>query len=198
MAGFIDPALYPWVKAAHLIFVIFWIAGLFMLPRFLIYQVSTVPGSAEDLAWVERIRRLRSIILNPSMILVWLLGLSLALDIGAFHMGWFHMKLLLVLLLSAYHGWAVGAAKKIARGFLRNELIEMLLRNRRNIAVDGFSPLSQQHPLIFGKRKIHGLQSSQSFLISSLCSPSSGGAVHPEAISKPPYFTAGPIRFTGP
>jgi protoporphyrinogen IX oxidase len=117
MAGFIDPALYPWVKAAHLIFVIFWIAGLFMLPRFLIYQVATVPGSAEDLAWVERIRRLRTIILNPSMILVWLLGLSLALDIGAFQMGWFHMKLLLVLLLSTYHGWAVGAAKRIARGF---------------------------------------------------------------------------------
>jgi len=117
MAGFIDPALYPWVKAAHLIFVIFWIAGLFMLPRFLIYQVATAPGSAEDLAWVERIRRLRAIILNPSMILVWLLGLSLALDIGAFQMGWFHAKLLLVLLLSGYHGWAVGTAKKIAAGF---------------------------------------------------------------------------------
>jgi putative membrane protein len=117
MAGFIDPALYPWVKAAHLIFVIFWIAGLFMLPRFLIYQVATVPGSAEDLAWVERIRRLRAIILNPSMILVWLLGLSLALDIGAFQMGWFHMKLLLVLLLSGYHGWAVATGKRIAGGF---------------------------------------------------------------------------------
>ena len=117
MAGFIDPALYPWVKAAHLIFVIFWIAGLFMLPRFLIYQVATAPGSAEDLAWVERIRRLRAIILNPSMILVWLLGLSLALDIGAFQMGWFHAKLLLVVLLSGYHGWAVGTAKKIAAGF---------------------------------------------------------------------------------
>jgi len=116
MEGFIDPALYPWVKAAHLIFVIFWIAGLFMLPRFLIYQVSTVPGSPEDLAWVERVRRLRSIILSPSMVLVWLLGLSLALDIGAFQMGWFHMKLLLVLLLSGYHGWAVGLSKKIAGG----------------------------------------------------------------------------------
>lgn len=117
MAGFIDPALYPWVKAAHLIFVIFWIAGLFMLPRFLIYQVATGPGSAEDLAWMERIRRLRAIILNPSMILVWLLGLSLALDIGAFQMGWFHAKLLLVVVLSAYHGWAIATAKKIATGF---------------------------------------------------------------------------------
>jgi putative membrane protein len=116
MEGFLGLA-YPWVKAAHLIFVIFWIAGLFMLPRFLIYQVANQPGSPEDLAWVERINRLRSIILSPSMILVWLLGLMLAVNIGAFQMGWFHAKLLLVLLLSGYHGWAVGTAKRIARGY---------------------------------------------------------------------------------
>jgi len=116
MEGFLGLG-YPWVKAAHLIFVIFWIAGLFMLPRFLIYQTATTPGSAEDLAWIERIRRLRSIILNPSMILVWLLGLSLALDIGAFQMPWFHAKLLLVVLLSGYHGWTVGLGKRIAKGY---------------------------------------------------------------------------------
>jgi putative membrane protein len=108
---------YPWVKAAHLIFVIFWMAGLFMLPRFLIYQVACLPGSPEDIAWSERARRLRSIILSPSMILVWLLGLALAANIGAFSMGWFHIKLLLVLLLSGYHGWAVGASKRIAGGY---------------------------------------------------------------------------------
>jgi putative membrane protein len=107
---------YPWVKAVHLIFVIFWIAGLFMLPRFLIYQVATAPGSAEDAAWNERIGRLRRMILNPSMILVWILGLSLAFDIGAFDQGWFHAKFALVIALSGYHGWAVSAAKKIARG----------------------------------------------------------------------------------
>lgn len=107
---------YPWVKAAHLIVVIFWIAGLFMLPRFLIYQCETQPGSAEDTAWTERTRRLRTIILTPAMLLVWVLGLSLAFDIGAFDMGWFHAKLALVLALSGYHGWAVAASRKVARG----------------------------------------------------------------------------------
>lgn len=107
---------YSWVKAAHLIVVIFWIAGLFMLPRFMIYQCETMPGSAEDRAWSERVARLRGIIINPAMILVWILGLCLALDIGAFDQGWFHAKLALVLALSGYHGWAVGAAKKVARG----------------------------------------------------------------------------------
>jgi putative membrane protein len=67
--------------------------------------------------WVARIRRLRTIILTPSMILVWVLGLSLAFDIGAFDQGWFHAKLTLVLLLSGYHGWAIATAKKIAKGY---------------------------------------------------------------------------------
>jgi putative membrane protein len=115
MEGWLGEA-YPWVKAAHLIFVIFWMAGLFMLPRFLIYQVATTPGSPEDVAWSQRTRRLRSIILSPSMILVWLLGLALAINIGAFSMGWFQAKLLLVLLLSGYHGWAVTISKRIAAG----------------------------------------------------------------------------------
>jgi putative membrane protein len=107
---------YPWAKAAHLIVVIFWIAGLFMLPRFLIYQCETAPGSAEDRAWIERVNRLRRVILNPAMILVWLLGLALAVNIGAFDQGWFHAKFGLVFALSGYHGWAVAAAKKVARG----------------------------------------------------------------------------------
>jgi protoporphyrinogen IX oxidase len=108
--------LYLWLKAGHLIFVIFWMAGLFMLPRFFVYHHQCAPGSAEDALWMEREKRLIRIILNPSMIIVWVLGLLLAYSTGAFSMGWFHGKLLLVLLLSGYHGWMVGYAKKLARG----------------------------------------------------------------------------------
>jgi putative membrane protein len=114
--GFLGNA-YPWVKAAHLIFVMFWIAGLFMLPRHIIYQVATTPGSAEDRVWIDRIAKLRAIILSPAMIIVWVLGLALAVNIGAFHEGWFHAKLAMVLALSGYHGWAVGLGRKVARGY---------------------------------------------------------------------------------
>lgn len=114
--GFLGAA-YPWVKAAHLIFVIFWIAGLFMLPRFYIYHQPVVPGSADDRLWIDREDRLRRIILNPAMIIVWAFGLILAVHIDAFHQGWFHAKLLAVLLLSGYHGWAVGYGKKLAAGY---------------------------------------------------------------------------------
>jgi putative membrane protein len=107
---------YPWVKAAHVTFVIFWVAGLFLLPRFYVYHHATAPGSAEDRAWIEREKRTRSIILTPALVIVWLLGLALAFHLGAWTMGWFHGKLLLVILLSGYQGWLGAYGRKLARG----------------------------------------------------------------------------------
>ena len=107
---------YAWIKAGHVIFVIFWIAGLFMLPRFYVYHQEAAPGSAEEKKWVERERKLRNIIITPAMILVWLFGLSLMWTIQAWTMGWFQLKFLIVLLLSGYHGWMVGYGRKLARG----------------------------------------------------------------------------------
>ena len=107
---------YPWVKAAHVTFVIFWMAGLFLLPRFYVYHQETTVGSPEDRAWIERESRIRSIILTPAMIVVWLLGLMLAFHVGAWSEGWFHAKLALVIALSAYQGWLGAYGKKLARG----------------------------------------------------------------------------------
>ncbi|GAB5487588.1 MAG: protoporphyrinogen oxidase HemJ [Parasphingorhabdus sp.] len=108
--------LYLWLKSAHLIFVIFWMAGLFMMPRFFVYHQEIAAGSDEDAKWIEREGKLRKIILNPSLVIVWVLGLVLAYDIGAFNQGWFHAKLLFVLALSGYHGWMIAYSKKLARG----------------------------------------------------------------------------------
>ena len=108
--------LYLWLKAAHIIFVIFWMAGLFMMPRFFVYHQECAVGSDEDRKWIEREGKLRKIILNPSLIIVWVVGLALAYNIGAFSQGWFHAKLLVVLLLTGYHGWMIGYVKKLARG----------------------------------------------------------------------------------
>lgn len=108
--------LYFWLKAGHLIFVIFWMAGLFILPRQLIYMHAAPAGSEEEALWAARGRTLRKMILIPSLIVVWVLGLILAVNIGAFEQGWFHAKLLLVILLTAYHGWLTGVAKKMAGG----------------------------------------------------------------------------------
>ncbi|WP_323799056.1 CopD family protein [Parasphingorhabdus sp.] len=108
--------LYLWLKSAHIIFVIFWMAGLFMMPRFFVYHQECPVGSDEDAKWIEREGKLRKIILNPSLVITWVLGLALAYNIGAFSQGWFHAKLFVVLLLTGYHGWMIGYVKKLARG----------------------------------------------------------------------------------
>ncbi len=115
MIGFLDDA-YLWVKAAHIIFVIFWMAGLFMLPRFLAYHQEAESTSPENAIWVEREERLIRIIMNPSMVIVWLLGLALAFDTGAFSQLWFQAKLAFVAGLSGYHGWMVSYSRKLAAG----------------------------------------------------------------------------------
>ena len=107
---------YAWIKAGHVIFVIFWMAGLFLLPRYYIYHQESAPGSAEEKKWIERERKLRSIIITPAMILVWIFGLMLMWTIQAWTMHWFQAKFLLVLVLSGYHGWMVAYGRRLARG----------------------------------------------------------------------------------
>lgn len=115
LTGFLGAA-YPWVKAAHVTFAIYWIAGLLLLPRFYVYHHETAAGSAEDRAWIERERRARNIILTPAMIAVWILGLLLAFHLAAFGQGWFNAKLALVVALTGYQGWLGTYGKRLAAG----------------------------------------------------------------------------------
>ena len=108
--------VYLWLKAGHVIFVIFWMAGLFMLPRFFVYHQEAAPGSPEEALWVIREAKLLKIILWPALGVVWVLGLLLAWTTGAFGQGWFQAKLVLVLALSAYHVWMAGYAGSLAKG----------------------------------------------------------------------------------
>ncbi|MEM8725836.1 MAG: CopD family protein [Pseudomonadota bacterium] len=119
-------AIYPWLKAGHVIFMVFWLAGLFMLPRQCIYILDHAPGSEGEAKWAERMGKLRAIILTPSLIVVWVFGLLIAYAIGAFSEGWLHAKLALVIVLSGYHGWLVAQTKKMARG--QRPLTERSLR----------------------------------------------------------------------
>ncbi len=108
--------IYLWLKAGHIVFVVFWMAGLFMLPRYFVYHQECAPGSPENAVWVDRERKLLKIILWPSLVVVWALGLSLAMTIGAFQQGWFIAKLALVLALTGYHFWLATYAEGLARG----------------------------------------------------------------------------------
>jgi protoporphyrinogen IX oxidase len=107
---------YLWIKAAHVVFVIFWMAGLFMLPRFLVYHQETLPGSPEEKIWAHREERLIAIIMNPAMVAVWALGLTLIVNIGASGEWWFRLKFLMVVGLTFYQMWMVAYARKLAAG----------------------------------------------------------------------------------
>ena len=115
LTGFLGATML-WIKAAHIIFVIFLMAGLFMMPRFFVYHHQCPVGSDEDKSWIEREDRLARIILNPALTIVWLFGLMLAFNGNYWGEGWFIAKLILVIALSGYHGWMIGYAKKLARG----------------------------------------------------------------------------------
>lgn len=108
--------LYPWLKSGHIIFVVFWMAGLFMLPRQMLYCHAAARGSAEEALWAERMAKLRRIILTPSIGAVWLLGLALAVGLDLWDRGWLHAKLALVVALSGFHGYLAAQSKKMARG----------------------------------------------------------------------------------
>ena len=68
---------YLWVKAAHLVFVIALMAGLLVYPRYKIHQLSSKPGEPLFETMKDASNRLRKIILNPSLVLVWVFGLTM-------------------------------------------------------------------------------------------------------------------------
>ena len=102
---------YAVLKALHIIFVVTWFAGLFYIVRLLIYiQEGNQLNDAERNILVPQLklmsRRLWMGITWPSAIITALLGTSLVWQIPGFlQQPWMHMKLLLVLLLYAYHGY---------------------------------------------------------------------------------------------
>jgi len=106
---------YDWLRALHIISVIFWMAGMFMLPRYFAYHSEVSPGSPEDRAWMARERRLLRIIINPSMIAAWLFGLGLLSIIGV-NGAWFHAKLTLVIGLTVLHHLLSRWRKHFERG----------------------------------------------------------------------------------
>lgn len=115
LIGWLGSAYMP-LKALHVIVTFFWIAGLFIYPRYLVHQASVPVGSPEDLNWRLRTARLRRIILLPSILLVWILGLVIATSYGFQQAGWIHAKLLLAFLLSGYQGWLTGVGRRMANG----------------------------------------------------------------------------------
>lgn len=105
---------YDWVKAFHVMAVIAWMAGMLYLPRLMVYHAEAQAGSIQSETFKIMERRLLKGIINPSMIVAWVLGLYLAWSGFGFKGGWLHGKIALVLVLSALHGYLVGRVRAFA------------------------------------------------------------------------------------
>ena len=96
---------YEWLRAFHIIAVISWMAGMLYLPRLFVYHADTEAGSDKSETFKIMERRLLKIIMSPAMGASWIFGLlMIAANPGMFNDGWIHVKLLLVILMSALHG----------------------------------------------------------------------------------------------
>lgn len=107
-------AAYLWIKAIHVIAIISWMAGMLYLPRLFVYHAETEPGSETSETFKVMEQRLLNIIMTPAMMVSWGLGLWLAWQHDLFSSGWFHIKLLAVLGLSATHGYLAASVRRFA------------------------------------------------------------------------------------
>jgi len=95
---------YLWFKAFHIVFVIAWMAGLFYLPRLFVYHAAVDPASESSAVFKVMEHKLYSVIMVPAMVLSWVFAIAILNEAPELlQEGWFHTKLLLVVLLTAYH-----------------------------------------------------------------------------------------------
>ena len=108
-----------WVKALHIVFVASWFAGLFYLPRIYVNLAMVPPGSVAErerlLLMARKLYRFMTLLAVPALGLgLWLwLGYGIGRGPGN---GWLHAKLLVVLLLIAYHAWCGRLLAQFLRG----------------------------------------------------------------------------------
>ena len=128
--------MYQWLLAFHIIAVIAWMAGMLYLPRLFVYHCAADPGSMQSETFKVMERRLLKAIINPAMIVTWLLGLWLAYSHNLFAEHWLHVKLVLLLGMMGVHGilskyvreFAADKRRKSAKFFrIVNEIPTVLL-----------------------------------------------------------------------
>lgn len=112
-------ALYPWIKAFHVMAVISWMAGLFYLPRLYVYHAERGAGPGEpgeSLAIMEA--KLLRLIMGPASIVTWVAGLVLVMTPGVvdWSVVWPWTKAAGVIAMTVFHHWLMIQRRRLARG----------------------------------------------------------------------------------
>jgi len=101
-------AMYPWLKAGHIISVISWMAGIFYLPRLFVHHSEKVevPSQTDRLFSIMESKLLK-VIMTPAMLTTWGFGLSLAVIPGVLDWSdiWPWVKLISIIAMTWFHFW---------------------------------------------------------------------------------------------
>jgi len=110
--------MFEWFRAIHIIAVIAWMAGLLIYPRLLVYRLEALGDECFEAAMDKAADATRRIILTPTMIIVWLMGLAMIGHNWEYYVAqvWFWGKIVLVVGLSGFHGFLIGLGRKVGAG----------------------------------------------------------------------------------
>ena len=113
---------YRWLLAFHIIAVMFWMAGMYYLPRLFVYHAEALENNTAHEMFPAMEEKLLRIIMTPAMAAAWILGLSLIFAGGHWPITdfWLISKLAAVFVLSGYHGFLAKQAKLLATAGLPN------------------------------------------------------------------------------
>jgi len=107
---------FLWIKVLHIVAMVSWMAGMLYLPRLFVYHAAVPQESAEARIFGTMERRLMRFIMLPALLVTWASGLALAAYAGFLGQGWLHGKLVLVIFLTAAHGYFARIRKDFAEG----------------------------------------------------------------------------------
>ena len=120
---------YDVLKAFHLIAVISWMVGLLYLPRLFVYHNETIFKSETDNTFLLMEFRLNKFIMTPAMVLTYLLGFILVYKQNyLLFENYFIIKLVLVVLLTAFHVYLSMLYKDFKKGYrIRNTVFYKII-----------------------------------------------------------------------
>ena len=110
--------LQDWLEAFHIISVMFWMAGMYYLPRLFVYHAEAIEAGDPHQTFEKMERNLLRIIMNPALIATWTFGLLLISRPGFWEGAgyWLIAKLCFVVILTGYHGFLAASRKKFLSG----------------------------------------------------------------------------------
>ena len=110
--------LFEWLRAGHILSVIAWMAGMLILPRYIVHRVENSDEPRFSRVMDEASLRRRRIILTPTMIMSWVFGGGMIYLNWQVYMPqpWFWMKIALVVALTGVHGYFVSLNKRVMAG----------------------------------------------------------------------------------